>query len=98
VTRLAVWAPSAERVDVEVGGERHEMAHATRPGWWQVVVPEATHGSDYAFCIDGGEPRPDPRSVWQPAGVHGPSRVYDHARFEWSDDRWRGVALAGAVL
>src|SRR3954468_22076935 len=74
------------------------MAHAARPGWWQVVVPEAQHGSDYAFCVDGGEPRPDPRSAWQPDGVHGPRRVYDHARFEWSDDRWRGVARAGTVL
>ncbi len=25
-----------------------------------------------------GQPRPDPRSLWQPAGVHGPSRRYDH--------------------
>ncbi|HEY0192031.1 MAG TPA: malto-oligosyltrehalose trehalohydrolase, partial [Kofleriaceae bacterium] len=24
--------------------------------------------------MDGGEPRPDPRSRWQPSGVHGASR------------------------
>src|SRR4051812_5939449 len=74
------------------------MEQASRPGWWQLITPDATHGSDYSFCIDGGDPRPDPRSAWQPEGVHGPSRVYDHARFEWTDERWRGVPLAGAVL
>src|SRR3954470_22407700 len=98
MTTLAVWAPYAQRVDADVLGEQRPMEPANRPGWWQVVVPEVVHGSDYAFCIDDGDPRPDPRSAWQPEGVHGPSRVYDHARFEWTDYEWRGVALAGSVL
>ena len=31
----------------------------------------AAYPLDYAFRVDGGEPRPDPRSAWQPHGVHG---------------------------
>ena len=46
-----------------------------RDGTWQVEVDEAGDGTDYAFALDGGEPLPDPRSAWQPRGVHGPSRV-----------------------
>ena len=46
-------------------------------GWWQVEVAEAGPGTDYAFSIDGGDPLPDPRSAWQPHGVHGASRVFD---------------------
>jgi maltooligosyltrehalose trehalohydrolase len=30
--------------------------------------------------------------------VHGASRVYDHARFAWTDASWRGVALPGSVV
>ena len=32
---------------------------------------------DYQISLDGGPPRPDPRSRWQPAGVDGPSRWID---------------------
>ena len=98
MSTLDVWAPYADRVEAEVGSERLAMEPASRPGWWHVVVTDAGHGTDYAFRIDGGDPRPDPRSAWQPAGVHGPSRIYDHAQFDWTDDDWRGVPLAGAVL
>ncbi|MDQ4068615.1 MAG: malto-oligosyltrehalose trehalohydrolase, partial [Actinomycetota bacterium] len=48
---------------------------------------------------DGGDPRPDPRSPWQPEGVHGPSRLVDHSAFAWTDDGWDGgVPLAQAVV
>src|SRR4051794_1908426 len=68
-------------------------------GWWVADVPELIHGVDYAFLLDD-EPTalPDPRSRWQPAGVHGPSRWYDDAAYRWADAGWRGVPLAGAVL
>ncbi|GAA5003627.1 malto-oligosyltrehalose trehalohydrolase [Actinopolymorpha pittospori] len=92
-----VWAPFArERVEVE-------LTHSTVPmersagGWWTARVPGAGHGTAYSFRLDGGEPRADPRSRWQPAGVAGPSAVYDHDRFEWGDGHWRGTPLAGAV-
>ncbi len=67
-------------------------------GWWSADVAEAAHGSDYAFVLDGGEPTPDPRSLWQPNGVNAASRVYDHGEHTWKDSHWRGLALPGAVL
>ena len=57
----------------------------SRRGWWAVDVPEAGPGTDYQFSIDGGPALPDPRSPFQPDGVHGPSRVLDHGAFEWTD-------------
>jgi len=67
-------------------------------GWWRVSVPDAGDGTDYAFAVDGGPPRPDPRSPWQPAGVHGPSRVFDTARHTWSDAGWPGRSALGSVF
>jgi malto-oligosyltrehalose trehalohydrolase len=66
--------------------------------WWVADVPGATTADGYAFEINGGEARPDPRSLWQPEGVQGPSRGYDHSAFGWTDQGWRGVPLAGSVV
>jgi len=60
--------------------------------------PLAGHGSDYAFVLDGSGPLPDPRSPWQPYGVHGFSRMLDHSLFSWTDDRWQAPPLSSAVI
>lgn len=89
-----VWAPHAETVDV-VGEEGKRVGLApVGDGWFSGSHPF----TDYLFSLDGGEPRPDPRSAWQPHGVHGPSRVVDHDSFEWTDDSWSGTALNAAVI
>ncbi|MBT0769160.1 malto-oligosyltrehalose trehalohydrolase [Kineosporia sp. J2-2] len=67
-------------------------------GWWHLAVPEAGHGTDYAFALDGGDPRPDPRSAWQPEGVHRHSRVFDASRHAWGDAGWKGLDCRGAVF
>jgi maltooligosyltrehalose trehalohydrolase len=59
----------------------------------------AGHGTDYGFVIDGLEPvLPDPRTQWQPNGVHGESRVVDHALFAWSDSGWQAPPLSSALI
>ncbi|MDX6230265.1 MAG: maltooligosyltrehalose trehalohydrolase [Frankiales bacterium] len=97
MTDLQVWAPRAQQVEVETGGERHPMYR--RPdGWWHASILTLTPGEDYAYVLDGRDPLPDPRSEWQPYGVHGPSRLVDHAAFGWTDDRWHGTPLRGRVV
>ncbi|MCG5215970.1 malto-oligosyltrehalose trehalohydrolase [Streptosporangium sp. KLBMP 9127] len=92
-----VWAPDATTVEVEVAEVRHPM-WAGPAGWWYAEVAGADHGTDYSFRVDGGGPYPDPMTRRQPGGVFGPSRVYDHDRFTWSDHDWRGRVLRGAVI
>jgi maltooligosyltrehalose trehalohydrolase len=69
-----------------------------REGHWAVEVEEAGPGTDYAFSLDGRDPLPDPRSFYQPHGVHGPSRVVDHDEFAWQHDTWPVRPLASGVL
>ena len=98
MTTLQVWAPAATAVAAVVDGARVPLGRSDR-GWWRADVPAAGHGSDYAFLLDDDPtPLPDPRSRWQPHGVHGPSRVYDQSRFGWTDAGWRGVPLPGALV
>ncbi|MBW3555842.1 MAG: malto-oligosyltrehalose trehalohydrolase [Actinobacteria bacterium] len=96
--RFEVWAPRAEQVEVVIEGTRWPLAPATRRGWHEGVVAGAGPGARYAFSLDGGPPRPDPRSASQPEGVDGPSELIDHGMFRWSDAGWRGIPLASAVV
>ena len=72
--RLRVWAPRASRIDV-IRGTEATPASIERGGWW--AGPVLAPGEDYAISLDGGPPRPDPRSRWQPEGVHAASRWVD---------------------
>jgi maltooligosyltrehalose trehalohydrolase len=94
---FAVWAPAAARVGLDLAGGVRDM-RPTGGGWWRLRVDEAGHGTDYRFRLDGGEPRPDPRSPWQPDGVDGPSRVFDTGLHRWADDDWSGRAVGGALF
>jgi maltooligosyltrehalose trehalohydrolase len=90
-------APKATTVEIAIGGEQIPMS--TRiDGWWTVEVASAGPGTDYAFILDDSQPLPDPRSPWQPQGVHGASRVLDHQAFAWTDARWQAGPLSSAVL
>jgi maltooligosyltrehalose trehalohydrolase len=66
--------------------------------WWRAEIPLAKTGIDYAFVLDGGEPVPDPRSPWQPNGIHGPSRTVDHGAFSWTDQSWQAKLLSSAIF
>ncbi|MGC4940426.1 malto-oligosyltrehalose trehalohydrolase [Kribbella sp. DT2] len=93
---FTVWAPDASTVSL-VLTQSLEMTKAD-DGWWSLEVADAGPGTDYAFSVDGSDPMPDPRSAWQPEGVHGPSRVFDASRFGWSDAEWAGRDVRGAVF
>ncbi len=92
-----VWAPAASRVELVTAGERRAMKPADG-GWWDVETPEVDTDADYAFSVDGGPPRPDPRAPRLPSGVHGPSRRVDHAAFRWTDAGRQPPALADGVV
>jgi maltooligosyltrehalose trehalohydrolase len=97
--RFEVWAPRAGAVDVVLGETRVAMVGPDDDGWFRAEVAGVGAGADYAFSLDGGPPRPDPRSPWQPEGVHGPSRLVVHDAFPWTDEGWvPPVPLADGVV
>ncbi len=93
-----VWAPHAGTMEVKIGNKKFPMEKKSR-GYWSAAVMEAGPGTDYGFVIDSLEPPlPDPRTQWQPDGVHGESRVVDHAAFAWSDSGWQAPPLSSALI
>jgi maltooligosyltrehalose trehalohydrolase len=73
--------------------------HPRERGYWTADVDQAAHGSDYLFYLDQ-DPHgyPDPKSPWQPYDTHGASRLFDHAKFPWTDQGFTAVPLADAVI
>jgi maltooligosyltrehalose trehalohydrolase len=98
MAKFEVWAPKADRVAVKVSEQLHPMTGPDERGYWHTLVEQATPGTDYAFVLNDDAPIPDPRSRWQPEGVHGPSRLYDHSAFAWHDQHWNAPSLDGAVV
>ncbi|MGH9562587.1 MAG: malto-oligosyltrehalose trehalohydrolase, partial [Terracidiphilus sp.] len=97
--RFEAWAPLAKRLSVSVGGKARAMHGPNERDRWSLEVSDADHGTDYGFLIDDDtKVYPDPRSPWQPNGVHGLSRVYDHSRFVWNDAGFQAPPLSSAII
>jgi maltooligosyltrehalose trehalohydrolase len=93
-----IWAPAVKTASVKIGGIATPLA-AAPGGWWEAAIESAGPGTDYQFLLDGDDYAvPDPRSQWQPNGVHGPSRILDHSAFAWTDTNWKPTAWPEAVV
>ncbi len=73
---FSVWAPAARSVELVLTSMRVAM-RADGNGYWRIELDAPSERGGYKYAIDGGDPLPDPRSRWQPDGVHGNSHVID---------------------
>src|SRR3989442_7269019 len=96
--RFRVWAPRCRRVDLTLEGRPPRPMTVEADGTYTVSVENVTAGARYTYRLEGERDRPDPASRWQPGGVHGPSAVVDPTRFSWTDQGFRGHALADLVF
>jgi maltooligosyltrehalose trehalohydrolase len=102
--RFRVWAPERKSIELVLVGpagreQRRIPLNCDEEGYFSTTVADARHGDLYFYQVDDEEKLyPDPASNFQPQGVHGPSQVFDHRRFEWTDDTWQGVRLKGQVV
>ncbi|MBV8810746.1 MAG: malto-oligosyltrehalose trehalohydrolase [Acidobacteriaceae bacterium] len=94
--QFKIWAPSARTIGVKIDSRIYPL-ETQSGGWWSAEVEEAGPGTDYWFVVDGSDPIPDPRSFFQPLGIHGPSRIIDHS-FPWTDDQWQPKPLSSAII
>jgi maltooligosyltrehalose trehalohydrolase len=88
--KISVWAPSAKSVEL-VTSERRVVLRPAADGEWHGDVDASLLAHGYRYSIDGGDPTPDPRSRWQPDGVHGASYAVGALR----PDDAKGLGNAG---
>jgi maltooligosyltrehalose trehalohydrolase len=79
------------------GNERIGMSRDSG-GWWHAELNPELARADYAFSLNDGQPLPDPRSPFQPHGVHGFSRPVDHSSFQWRHAQWQPAPLSSAII
>ena len=61
--------------------------------YWHTTTDKVQPGDAYKFILNNTIERPDPASLAQPDGVHGPSQVIDTNAFNWSDAAWQNIPL-----
>lgn len=99
--RWRVWAPRAQQVSLVLidGAARREVSMQPEgQGYHGHVEQGVLPGRCYAYRLDGEPERPDPCSLWQPEGVHGPSAVVLPERYRWTDRDWQGVRRQDLVF
>ena len=96
---FTLWAPLLKQVAVHLVAPEDRLIPMIRDerGYWHATVTGIEPGALYFYQWDGETDRPDPVSHSQPQGVHGPSRVVDHA-FAWTDSGWQPPPLTQWVM
>lgn len=95
-TRFGVWAPKATSIDVQIEtseGIRLHRLDRDADGVHEGFIGGVAAGARYRFRVDGDDAFPDPRSRFQPDGVHGASEAIDPRSFQWTDDDWPGISI-----
>ena len=99
--RFRIWAPDARELTLVLHDGKAAGTHPLariEGGVYETWVRGAAAGDTYAFRMDGGDPRPDPASRFQPQGVHGPSQIIDAGAYRWHDAAWRPRRLEDLIV
>jgi maltooligosyltrehalose trehalohydrolase len=94
---VLLWAPKATRVSLKINNEKEFQLAFKGCGHWSLTTSELKRGNLYSFNVDGEE-LPDPASLSQPLGVHGPSQAIDLNEFEWTDQSWKNPSLEEYII
>lgn len=99
-TSFRVWAPRTDKIEVLMPGSDRGPVTLDREvnGYFSGTVAGFGHGDSYRYLLNGTLERPDPASGLQPEGVHGPSQVVDHGRYQWHDQKWHGIPLDQYII
>ena len=99
MAQVLVWAPKPDQVSIKLT-ESSEIIPLTKEdfGYWCVMTPLLKPGSLYTFVLDNDKAYPDPASLAQPDGVHGPSQAIDTASFTWKDQHWVNPPLENYLI
>lgn len=91
---FTLWAPEAKNVRlINLTCEKGTLMDSDACGYWSLTLENCPAGTHYKFEIDNGNSYPDPASLSQPLGVHGPSEIIKLNDFEWSDEGWKNMPL-----
>ena len=95
--RFALWAPTAEAVDL-LCGDRRDAMPSIGQGWYKLVDTRARAGERYAFEIDGETVVPDPAARFKPDDKDHFCEIIDACAYQWRNAGWNGRSWDEVVL
>jgi maltooligosyltrehalose trehalohydrolase len=96
---IRLWAPQAKAVTLLRGtGETVGPLQQQPYGFWELSTNKLREGDTYQFQLDHKTIVPDPASLDQPEGVHGPSRARAVENFSWTDASWVNPSLGEYIF
>src|SRR5215207_1372312 len=97
-TLVKLWSPLADKAELIVNEEKKIALTKKEFGYWQIISDDIKAGDRYKFILNNENYFPDPASLSQPGGVHGPSEVIDLKDFKWTDEGWNNLSLHEYIL
>ncbi len=93
-----VWAPTVNTIEVHLLAPEERLLPLTKAGdTFSGLFDHIPPGGLYLYRLNGETERPDPVSLSQPQGVHGPSQIVS-LDFAWDDQLWIGLPLRDYVI
>jgi maltooligosyltrehalose trehalohydrolase len=97
--RAVVWAPHCNKVEMRVIEPEKKVLELKKDAWgYWVADADLEEGSYYKIVLDDEKERPDPASLSQPQGVHGPSQVISLDHAQWTDHHWKNIPLGKMII
>ena len=99
LAEVVLWSPTAQKVEVVLfNGHKNITLNSTDLGYWELTTDAIKPGDHYKFLLNDDKQLPDPASLSQPDGVHGPSQAIDLKAFNWTDAGWQNPALDNYLI
>lgn len=97
---FTLWGPELDSVELRLLSPKKASfpMQKSEEGYWTISVNDVAEGTQYQYCINEADVRPDPASFYQPEGVHGPSAVVNLNAYQWKDEGWRNIPWSDYVI
>lgn len=96
---VMVWAPLLEKLELVLKEkDEHIRLHKDAFGYWTTKTSALQPGDRYTFLVEEEQELPDPASLSQPDGVHGPSQAIDVNNYQWQDLSWTNLPLEEYII
>ena len=98
---VRLWAPHLKSAAIQILDKDTLPLEKGEFGYWTIKTDKFAPGDLYKFIIegeDGKKERPDPASLAQPQGPHGPSQAVRLTDFSWTDGQWKNLNLEDYIL
>ncbi|MGM0376796.1 MAG: malto-oligosyltrehalose trehalohydrolase, partial [Bacteroidota bacterium] len=92
------WAPEAKSISVDMANGTSFALEKAGMGFRKAKDLPLQPGDLYHISINHQKKIPDPASLAQPEGVHGPSQLTDIHTYPWPDKHWKGLPLHNLII